>query len=476
MTRCILCVVLLITLTTRTLQAQPLHDNYVPYAVHNEHSRDVIRMLEDQLDEEIQNFGESSSGLIRRLCVKRIQFLIKQVKARAFVKNDTLEQYLNDLVNNTAAASKLSERKRRVLVLNSPTPNAFCYGRGLFIVTVGLLGRVHSEDALAFILGHELAHDELRHVQEKIIRITETNLSRRTDAQIRHILTGEITVEEIEELRKLIYNISEYDRAHEMQADSLGYTYYVNAGYAPRGAIEALHTLDSLQYPRYDHPEFFKPLTFSKYPFQEYWLKKRLSVYSAPQSGNFMFSPDSLLSHPDLAVRRARLTPYVINEGATPTRATDPRTPSVLARGRFQTAEAAYRNMQHDVSLFHLLQLLQLYPDNRYLIARTTQIFLDLYDARSTDTFEYFASKYTRGYGDRLLQVNSMLYNINLKETGEIGYHFINNQDNFNPNDERHYYLLWQLCGLTGRENVQTKIEAAYRKRFNKKISSYIYR
>ncbi len=93
-------------------------------------------------------------------------------------------------------------------------------------------------------------------------------------------------------------------------------------------------------------------------------------------------------------------------------------------------------------------------------MARTTQVFLDLYDARGTEMFEYFVSKYTRGYGERLLQVNSMLYNITQEETAEIGYHFINNQSNFNPADERHYYLLWQLCNLTNRNTVREKDRA----------------
>jgi len=462
-------------ITTGNVCAQ-LQDNYVPYTLHTEHSRDLIRQLEDQLDEEINNFQEAQERpLIRRLCVKRIQFLIKQVKARAFIKNDTLESYLHDIINQMATASNLGTRNRIVLILNSPQTNAFCYGRGLFVVTAGLLGRVRSEESLAFILSHELAHDELRHVQEKIVRSTEMNLARKTEAQARKILTGEVTLEEIEEFRKLIYNINEYDRGREIQADSLGFQYYTHAGYAPQGAVKALFTLDSLKYPKHTTEDFFRPLNFSKYPFQEFWLKKRLSVYSAPHGSTFMFVSDSLSTHPDLAIRRSRLQPY-IKEAAGPTRATDPRSSLLLARAEFQAAESAYYSSQYDVCLFQLLQLLPRYPKNRFLIARTTQVFLDMYDARGTDMFDYFVSRYTRGYGERLQQVNNMLYNITQEETGEIGYHFINNQSNFNPTDERHYYLLWQLCGVTGRQNVKEKIETAYRTRFNKKISAYIYR
>ncbi len=475
MIRCVFCVIMLFT--TGSLYAQPqLQDNYVPYALHTEHSRDLIRMLEAQLDEEIDNFEDAQERpLIRRLCVKRIQFLVRQVKARAFIRNDTLEGYLHDIINHMATASNLGARKRLVLILNSPQTNAFCYGRGLFIVTAGLLGRVHSEDALAFILSHELAHDELRHVQEKIVRSTEMNLARKTEAQARKILTGEVTLEEIEEFRKLIYNITEYDRGREITADSLGFQYYTRAGYEPRGAVNALFTLDSLKYPKHDAKDFFQPLNFTKYPFQEYWLKKRLSVYSTPHGSTFMFSADSLSSHPELAMRRSSLQPY-IKDNAGPVRTADPRAATLLARAEFQAAESAYYSSQYDVCLFQLLQLLPRYPKNRYLIARTTQVFLDLYDARGTEMFEYFVSKYTRGYGERLLQVNSMLYNITQEETGEIGYHFINNQSNFNPADERHYYLLWQLCNLTNRNAVREKIELAYRARFNKRINAYIYR
>lgn len=474
MIRCVLCLALLTT--GCSLYAQ-LQDNFTPYARHSEQSRELIKMLEAQLDEEIQNFGDvNNRALIRRLCVKRIQFLIRQVKNRAFIRNDSLESFLGDMINHTAAASMLTQRPRRVLILNSQHANAFCYGRGLFIITVGLLGHVRSEEALAFILSHELAHDELRHVQEKILRSTEMNLARRTEAQARKILTGEVTLEELEEFRKLIYNISEYDREREITADSLGFEYYTRAGYEPQGAIQALYTLDSLKYPKHDAASFFRPLDFSKYRFQEYWLKKRLSIYSAQRSSTFMFSSDSLASHPDLALRRSRLEPLVKDEAPGTHRNADPRATKILALAEFQTAESAYLNAEYDQCLFQLLQLLPRYPKNRYLIARTTKLFVDLYEARTSNTFEFFVSKYTSGYGERLQQVNNVLYNLTLAETGEIAYHFINNQSNFNPAEESHYYLLWQICTLTSRDPVREKIEVTYKSRFNKKISAYVYR
>lgn len=474
MIRCILCFILLTV--SGSLYAQ-LQENFKAYELYSDQSRDLIRMLEAQLDEELETFGDvPQRALIRKLCVKRIQFLIQQVKGRAFIKNDTLENFLHDMLTHTAEASALATRSRRVLILNSPQANAFCYGRGLFIVTVGLLGGVHNEDELAFILGHELAHDELRHVQEKIIRSTTLNLARRTDAQARKIMTGDVTLEDLEEFRKLIYNISEYNREQEITADSLGFQYYTRAGYNPKGAIDALYTLDSLKYPKHDYANFFRPLSFTKYPFQEYWLKKRLSIYSAQQGNTFMFSSDSLASHPDLALRRSRLTPYLLQETTTPSKTPHPRAAALLASAEFQVVESAYRNATYDQCLFQLLQLLPRYPRNRYLVARTTKVLVDLFEARTTNGFEFFVSKYTSGYGERLQQVNNVLYNLTTAETGEVAYHFINNQGNFNPTDETHYYLLWRICDLTNREPVREKIEATYKARFNKKISAYVYR
>ncbi len=76
------------------------------------------------------------------------------------------------------------------------------------------------------------------------------NLARKTEAQARKILTGEVTLEEIEEFRKLVYNITEYYRGREIAADSLGFQYSTHAGYEPRGALNALFTLDSAEIPQ----------------------------------------------------------------------------------------------------------------------------------------------------------------------------------------------------------------------------------
>lgn len=46
----------------------------------------------------------------------------------------------------------------RAAVVEAPEPNAFALPGGWVVVTTGLLDRIHTENELAFVLGHELGH------------------------------------------------------------------------------------------------------------------------------------------------------------------------------------------------------------------------------------------------------------------------------------------------------------------------------
>ena len=101
---------------------------------------------------------------IRKLYAKRTDYIVDLVKAKVFLRNDSLESYAHDVVNRLTEANPTLTRPL-VLVARTPEVNALCYARGIYIVTVGLLARISTEGELAFTLAHELAHGELDHVK-----------------------------------------------------------------------------------------------------------------------------------------------------------------------------------------------------------------------------------------------------------------------------------------------------------------------
>jgi predicted Zn-dependent protease len=126
-----------------------------------------------------------------------------------------------------------------VQVLNSDEVNAFAAPGGFIFVTRGLLKRVKSEDELACVLAHEVAHVTKRHGLKTI------QTSRLTSAFT--ILGGEVaknyTPQQISQLttafegaiddvvNKLVVN--GYSRDKEYEADHFGAEYAKNANYDP---------------------------------------------------------------------------------------------------------------------------------------------------------------------------------------------------------------------------------------------------
>ncbi len=88
-----------------------------------------------------------------------------------------LEVWLQDLADELAAASKLPAGMAVTThVIEQEAPNAFATLGGHVVVTSGLLEAVSSENALAMVLAHEIAHLEYRHPIQSLGRRAVINL------------------------------------------------------------------------------------------------------------------------------------------------------------------------------------------------------------------------------------------------------------------------------------------------------------
>ena len=132
-------------------------------------------------------------------------------------------------------------------ILATDEQNAFACPGGLILVTRGLLAATESEDELAAVLAHEIAHVTLRH---GVAAIRQANLT----AAFGYLGAGaaQATLDE-EDLEKLtdvfddsvgdIVNTmvtSGYSREAELAADELGREFLAGAGYDPQALARVL--------------------------------------------------------------------------------------------------------------------------------------------------------------------------------------------------------------------------------------------
>ncbi len=120
-----------------------------------------------------------------------------------------------------------------VNVIQSDQANAFCLPGGKMAVYTGLVPVAQNADAMAVVMGHEIAHALLRHGAQ---RMTQQRL-----AQIGQMAAGMSGMDPQQQqmaMAAIGYGVLlPYSRAHETQADEVGLMLAAAACYDPQAAI-----------------------------------------------------------------------------------------------------------------------------------------------------------------------------------------------------------------------------------------------
>lgn len=177
--------------------------------------------------------------------------------------NAELSAYLNRIVRALAVNSPLRQELDssspfepfngyHVGILDSQEINAFATSGGHIFVTKGLIACAGSEDALAAVLAHEMAHIQLQHGIEAIKadrrKQVVTALAELAGTAAGGTALAEVTElfsESVTDVVNTLY--TGYTKEQEFTADALAVTFLASAGYEPSGLIEMLRTLAQAQ-------------------------------------------------------------------------------------------------------------------------------------------------------------------------------------------------------------------------------------
>ncbi len=128
-----------------------------------------------------------------------------------------------------------------VSLVRSDSANAFCLPGGKIVVFSGILPITRTEDGLAVVMGHEIAHATLRHGSQRMLRsqVAQTLLQGAAVS----VSMSEMSFEQQRAVMAAIGAgaqvgvILPFSREHESEADERGLLYAARAGYDPREAI-----------------------------------------------------------------------------------------------------------------------------------------------------------------------------------------------------------------------------------------------
>ena len=159
--------------------------------------------------------------------------------AAPLVASADLSRYVN-LVGGVIAEQSGSLYKWRFAVIRSDAINAFAMPGGYILLSAGLVRALGSEDELAFVLAHEIAHVTRKHHYQVVQRQRLAEQAARglqnvagSDAAKLSRASGEIYARGL-------------DKGAEFEADRLGVEYMTRAGYDPAAALGVLERLMGL--------------------------------------------------------------------------------------------------------------------------------------------------------------------------------------------------------------------------------------
>jgi predicted Zn-dependent protease len=175
---------------------------------------------------------------------------------RVWRNSPALTAYLNRICSAIVINSPRPEiyNGYHVVILDSDEINAFATSGGHIFITRGLIACTDSEDALAGVIAHEIAHIQLRHSIKaiKTSRITQALLVTGSSAAglaAEGMSLAELTDifnESVGEIVSTLVN-NGYSQTQEFDADNNALALMAAAGYEPSALISMLQVLEKDQ-------------------------------------------------------------------------------------------------------------------------------------------------------------------------------------------------------------------------------------
>ena len=162
------------------------------------------------------------------------------------VKDETLQEYVNLVGNAVARNSGRPNIPYNFVVVDSPLQNAFSCPGGIIFVSSGLLKTIQSEDQLAGILAHEVAHVGHKHALKSIQRaqffngvgkITSATMEGKKGKEFENMIGG---------LQDTLFDKG-LDQNMEFEADTSAMDTAYRTGYDPNGLVQVLKELKRIQ-------------------------------------------------------------------------------------------------------------------------------------------------------------------------------------------------------------------------------------
>ncbi len=221
--------------------------------------------LQAQALNELPEMGDSSSAVLSAEDEMRIgKEMLRQLKANGAIINDSIiNEYIQNLGSKIASNIASSTTRFTFFVIDASSINAFAMPGGFIGVHAGLLLASKSENEVASVIAHEIAHVTQHHIARGVEQANRMNLPM-TAAVIAAILLGAHDPQMANAAMAAAVGGSQqmkldFTRANEHEADRVGMQLLAASDYDPRGMADFFYRLQQeSRYYESGMPEFLR--------------------------------------------------------------------------------------------------------------------------------------------------------------------------------------------------------------------------
>ena len=155
--------------------------------------------------------------------------------------NEQVYRYIRGITRKILNSGRVKHKDDfvwQVKIIDDPkTLNAFCTPGGYIYVYTGLIKYLDTEDQLAGVMGHEIAHADLRHSTRQMTKVhgVQTLLA---------VATGKADPGMMEQIAVGLINLK-FSRGHEIESDNNSVHYLCGTGYHAAGAAGFFEKINS---------------------------------------------------------------------------------------------------------------------------------------------------------------------------------------------------------------------------------------
>jgi Zn-dependent protease with chaperone function len=240
-----------------------------------------------------------TSSRIKKMFYENSYYFIEDILSNGKVLfGDSLSLYINKVGNNLLERSGRKELKDKLqfFTIKNSTPNAFATHQGIICINTGLLAHIENEAQLAMVMAHEISHYIKNHSIEGYIHNRKEQKSYKKDRK---------------EHDDYVTSINEYSISHELEADSLGFYLFSQAGYSTKLSLGVFDVLETSDLPFDDQVFELKFLEDEYYTVPNSLFDNLEDLLKTRKRKKKKKAVKSFETHPELDERRGRLTEII---------------------------------------------------------------------------------------------------------------------------------------------------------------------